>query len=136
MRKQEKKIVIPCCNTYEFLQLEEIIRLEGLQNYTKIFTTSNKVIVSTTNIGFYKETLVNHGFFCCHKSHLVNERHILRYHKEGKLELLDHSKVPVSRRKRQEFLEEVVKKYSLNQNNEKKTILAAIPMQQVQNYMS
>jgi two-component system LytT family response regulator len=49
-----------------------------------------------------------YGFFSIHKSHLVNIRQITRYLKNGVVEMSDGSEVPVSRRKREEFVEKVV----------------------------
>jgi len=53
------------------------------------------------------------GFYCCHKSHLINENYILRYHKEGFVEMKDGSTVPLSRRRKDEFINQVLKKYDM-----------------------
>jgi len=132
MNNQIDKIVIPCCHTYEFLEFEQIIRFEGLQNYTRVFIKDGRSIVSTTNIGYYKTNLTDQGFFCCHKSHLVNEQHIVRYHKEGTIELTDFSMVPVSRRKKQIFIDRVLEKYSITERKEAKLLSASLSMQPLQ----
>jgi len=100
MHLQNKKITIPCSRTFEFIRLQDIIRFEGLQNYTKVFLKDGQSLISTNNIGVYKKQLTTLGFYCCHKSHLINEAHIARYHKDGIVQLSDDSSVPVSRRKR------------------------------------
>lgn len=134
MNKQSSKIVIPCCDSYEFIELSNIIRFEGLQNYTKVYIIGSKPVVSSTNIGYFKTSLQNQGFFCCHKSHLVNEKHILRYLKSGLLELSDDSSVPVSRRKRPVFLAAILEKFSPQQDKDKdgEPVLVKMPIQELQ----
>lgn len=113
MREQQNKIVIPCTNSFEFISLHDIIRCEGLQNNTRVYLTSGEQLISTTNIGSYKLSLGEHGFFCCHKSHIINKHRIKRYYKNGKIELDDNSLVPVSRRKRDEFFLKIINKLNV-----------------------
>lgn len=109
MNTTDFKIMIPCQKTLDFVLLEQIIRCEGLQNYTRIFLGNGKSIISSCNIGVYKKALSKFDFFSCHKSHLINKKHILRYHKDGKVEMTDASLVPVSRRKKGDFYKEITK---------------------------
>ena len=114
IRSQNIKVVIPCCKSYEFILLKDIVRCEGLQNYTKIFLTNGASIVSSQTIGIYKTALEGYNFFNCHKSHLINNNHIIRYHKDGEVEMLDASKIPVARRRKEAFFEQVIDFLSLN----------------------
>jgi len=109
-----KRIAIFTHTTIEFIQLDQIVRFEGLQNYTRVFLTSEEMLVSTEGIGFYKSNLKNQCFFSCHKSHCVNEAHVVRFHKEGHLEMSDTSTVPLSRRKREAFYTLVEERYRIN----------------------
>ena len=68
-----------------------------------------KVIVSSYNIGVYKDMLISYGFYACHKSHLINQTHIVKYDSDNTVLLSDNSSVPVSRRKKEEFFEKFVK---------------------------
>ncbi|MDF1699423.1 MAG: LytTR family DNA-binding domain-containing protein [Saprospiraceae bacterium] len=106
---QNTKIAIPGSQAYEFVKIEHIIRCEGWQKYTKIFLTEGNVIVSSYNIGVFREMLENYDFFSTHKSHLINKNHITRYLKDGTVVMSDGSSAPVSRRKKEEFMEQVVK---------------------------
>ena len=99
------KILIHTAKTIELVSVEALIRIEAMQNYAKVFVHDSKVMVSTKNLKFYKDLLKNHSFFQCHKSHFINVRKILRYHKEGTVEMQDGSAVPISRRQRDPFLE-------------------------------
>lgn len=103
MNDQNFKLVVPGSKTLDFVILCEIIRCEGLQNYTRIHLKNGNSIISSSNIGVFKSALSHLRFFCTHKSHLINLDHISRYHKAGQVEMIDKSFVPISRRKKEEF---------------------------------
>ena len=106
---QNTKIAIPGSQAYEFVKIESIIRLEGWQKYTKIHLASGDVIVSSYNIGVFRDMLEAYDFFSTHKSHLINKNHITRYLKDGTVIMSDGSNAPVSRRKKEEFMDQVVR---------------------------
>lgn len=106
---QNTKVAIPGANAYEFVKIEDIIRCEGWQKYTKIFLKDGNVIVSSYNLGVFRDMLESYGFFSTHKSHLVNNSHITRYLKDGTVVLSDGSNAPVARRRKEDFMEQVVK---------------------------
>ncbi len=111
---QETKLAIPGANAYDFVKISDIIRCEGWQKYTKIYLTDGSCIVSSYNIGMFKNMLEGYAFFSTHKSHLINTKLIIRYLKEGTVVMSDDSNVPVSRRKRDEFTDQVLKGFLLN----------------------
>jgi two-component system, LytTR family, response regulator len=100
-------IAIPTLEGMEFLRPEEIIRCEGLQKYTLIITKEAKDLISSHNIGEFSKLLLPHGFFSTHKSHLVNLRYIRKLSNEGDISLRDGSHVPLSRRRRRAFLDQI-----------------------------
>jgi len=110
-RKEAIKMVIPCCQTYNFVKIREIIRCEGMQNYCRVYLTSGEVLTSTNSLGHFKRTLQEYGFVSCHRSHLVNKREIIKYYKDGSVELSDQSSVPVSRRTKESFLNDIMEDY-------------------------
>jgi len=110
---QSTKITIPGTNAYEFVEISEIIRCEGWQKYSRIHLKSGAVIVSSYNIGVFKEMLESYDFFSTHKSHLINKKHISKYQKDGTLVMSDGSQVPVARRRKEDFMSQVVKFVSI-----------------------
>lgn len=108
--EQETKIAIPGANTYDFIKVGQIIRCEGWQKYTRIHLTDGSCIVSSYNIGVFKDMLEGFDFYLTHKSHLINIRLITRYIKEGTVVMEDGSEVPIARRKRDDFLASVVQR--------------------------
>lgn len=106
--EQETKVAIPGANTYDFIKVGQIVRCEGWQKYTRIHLLDGSCIVSSYNIGVFKEMLEGYGFYTTHKSHLINTSLITRYMKEGTVVMDDGAEVPVARRKRDAFFANVV----------------------------
>jgi two-component system LytT family response regulator len=100
-----KLIGIPTMEGIEFLYAHEIVRCEGLQKCTRIVSTRKNNMVSAHNIGEFRKMLEGYGFFSCHKSHLINLMHVNKYTREGFVFLIDNTAVPLARRKRLEFLQ-------------------------------
>ncbi len=109
---QDTKIAIPGVTSYDFVLIKDIIRCEGWQKYTKIFFTNGDCITSSYNLGVYRDMLISYDFFSCHKSHLINKKHIKKYLKEGIIIMSDDSNVPVARRKKEEFISEVMANFT------------------------
>ncbi len=100
-------IGIPTIDGYEFLVVKDIIRCEGLQKCTRVITKDRSDIISSYNIGEFKKKLEDFGFFSPHKSHLISLSKVRKYHKEGTITLSDQSTVPVSRRRKTDFLNQL-----------------------------
>ncbi len=111
---QNTKVAIPGANAYEFVKVADIIRCEGWQKYTKIHLADGEVIVSSYNLGVFRDMLESYDFFSTHKSHLINNSHIRRYLKDGTIIFSDGSNAPVARRRKEEFMEQVIKHLSLH----------------------
>ncbi|MCO6490916.1 MAG: LytTR family transcriptional regulator DNA-binding domain-containing protein [Phaeodactylibacter sp.] len=103
-RLQKTPIGIPTIEGYEFLAVNEILRCEGLQKYTRVIARGKTDIVSSYNLGEFRNLLEPYGFFAPHRSHLINLRHIRKYHKEGSIYMEDGVCVPVAKRMKKEFL--------------------------------
>ncbi len=104
----DKLIGIPTLEGFDFIAVKEIIRCEGLQKCTRIVTTSKTDIISSYNIGEFRKLLEPYFFFSPHKSHLINLAFLKKYKREGTIMLRDNACIPVSKRKKSEFLELVI----------------------------
>ncbi len=108
--KEEKhleRIVLHSADAVTFVKPSEIIRCESLDNYTKFFLTSRESILISKNIKHYETLLSGFGFYRVHRSHLVNTAFVKEFHKRdgGYIILKNGKDLPLSRRKRTEFLE-------------------------------
>lgn len=99
------RVAIPGSSAYEFVAIDSLIRCEGWQKYTRIILTSGEVIVSSYNLGVFKDMLSSFNFISTHKSHLINKNHIRRYLKEGEVVMSNGDKVPVARRRKDDFMD-------------------------------
>lgn len=106
---QKKKIIIPSIEGLEFVKIEDIIHCEGETGYTKIHLKNGKPMLSSNSIGHFNKLFESNDFYLVHKSHLINLSYIDKYLNEGYVILNATIKVPVSRNRRQDFLEQLKK---------------------------
>lgn len=106
--EQVSRVSIPGVNTYDVTEISEIIRCEGEQKYTRVYLSDGRELLSSYNIGVFKQMFEAYEFYSTHKSHLINIHHIHKYRTEGMVIMSDGSEVPVARRKKEEFKEHVL----------------------------
>lgn len=101
------RIALPTEKGYELISVEEILYCEANKEYTNIYRQKGVPFCSSVNLGEYEELLTDYSFFRVHHSYIVNKQHIFSYQKEGGGEIIMDNKtvIPVSRRKKTEFLE-------------------------------
>jgi len=102
-----EKIALPSLNGIEFVRIENIVRCESDNNYTNFYLTSREKIVVSKTLKEFEDMLESKGFFRTHKSHIINLTFLKKYIKgEGGIAVMeDSSEIPVSRRRKEEFLE-------------------------------
>lgn len=100
-----KLVGVPTIEGLEFVNIDHVVRCEGLQKCTLIVTTEKSDVISSYSIGKFAELLRKDGFFPCHRSHLINLKFVKKYTREGYIFFSVSSKpVPLARRRRCEFL--------------------------------
>lgn len=106
---QEKRIGINSLNGINYIKLGEIVRCEAHGNYTFFNLQSGVQELASKPIKEYEVLLEEFSFFRVHKSHLINLLYVKSYLKsEGCSALLnDGTKVPISKNKKDEFLEKM-----------------------------
>jgi len=103
---QFSKITLPTGHAYEIVLIKDIIRCEANDNYTNVYLANGKKFLVSGTLKHYEDLLPSMDFTRVHHSHLINMNHMTRFVKEdgGYAVMSDNSKVEVSRRKREEFL--------------------------------
>ncbi|WP_431132750.1 LytR/AlgR family response regulator transcription factor [Psychroserpens mesophilus] len=101
---QNKKIVIPSQEGLEFVKMADILLFEGNNGYTNIHFMNRKPILSSYSIGYFNNLLENQSFYLIHKSYVINLSYIEKYLNEGYVIMPNNHKLPVSRSRRQDFL--------------------------------
>lgn len=99
------KITIPVQKGFEVLAVENILYCQADDNYTNIYLTDGKKLVSKT-LKYFEEILKPSGFARVHKSYLVNVNAIVEYRKGkgGSVVLNTGKEVLVSPSKKKELL--------------------------------
>jgi len=100
------KIAISTMEGIIFIPVKEIVRVESLNNYSKLYLITGKNIVASKTLKLIEEMLMHYRFFRPHKSHLVNLEYITKYVRGegGMIIMADGSEVDVSRQRKQDFL--------------------------------
>lgn len=101
------KIAVPTLSGYTFIGLKNITRLEANQKYTTIYSNDGPV-VSSRNLGYFVDILNDKGFVVTHKSHMINIEYIDTFDKDGVITMKDSTNIPLSRRRRKEFMERFI----------------------------
>lgn len=100
------KLALPTSNGIEFFPPQDIIRCEGMSNYTKFFLSNHPPIITSKTIKEYEEILLPHQFVRVHKSHLINAKYVKCYQAQNSNIIMnDGSQIEVSRRRKREALE-------------------------------
>lgn len=100
------KIAISAADGLLFFNIADIIHLEAQSNYTAIHFSNRPVLLASRTLKDFEELLPPELFFRSHHSRIVNLRYIKRYIRGdgGQIEMLNGDHVPVSRRKKENFL--------------------------------
>lgn len=101
------KIVIPAMDSFEFLSKKDIWLCESDGNYSNIYLSDGRKILSTLTLKKLEEILTERNFFRVHKSYIININAIKKISKtENGLILLENNlEVPIARRRREEFFQ-------------------------------
>ena len=106
------KIALPTQKGYILIQLNTIVYCQAESNYCKIFCNNKKEFLVSKTLKYVEELLDNELFIRIHKSFLVNLNYVAGYDKTNdlKVTLLNGMQLPVSVRKKEQFLNAILKK--------------------------
>jgi two-component system, LytTR family, response regulator len=94
-----KTLLLPTNKGKEYIGFNEILRIEALSNYSKIFFVNGKTIVVAKILQWFEDKMCHTGFVRVHRSHLINIFCIEDYNSSSTIMLNDKSFLPISRRK-------------------------------------
>ena len=105
--QRPKKISLHTLDKIVVVDLDDIVRCQSDNNYTKFFFQDGSKILVTKTLKSFSDMLKNYQFLRVHQSHLVNVKYVKAFIKSdgGYLILKDKNTVPVSVRKRAEVIE-------------------------------
>jgi two-component system LytT family response regulator len=106
-----QKITLPTGNAYEIVNIKDIVRCEADGSYTTFYLSDRRKLMISAGLKHYEELLPETEFIRVHHHHLINMNHVVRFLKEdgGYAIMSDGSKIEISRRKKEAFMEKLNK---------------------------
>jgi two-component system LytT family response regulator len=102
-----KRICVPVMNGFTFIQVSDIVQCQSDINYTNIYFTDRQKLLVAKTLKEFEELLKEYNFYRVHNSHLVNLAYVKEYKKSGFITMTDNSVIPVSTRRKEEFLKKL-----------------------------
>jgi len=100
----ESKLILSLHDSFQVIDLRELLFCESDKGYTTFYCSDNKKYVVSKTIKEFEERLFKNNFIRPHQSFIVNLDYINKYDKSGIIHLKNGKKIPVSSRKREQFL--------------------------------
>lgn len=92
-----------------FINIADILFCEATGSYTTLFLKNKEKLVTSKTLKDFEELLTDHQFFRIHHSYLIHINEISRYIKGdgGTVLMSNGAELPVSKRKKEEFLKKL-----------------------------
>jgi two-component system, LytTR family, response regulator len=106
--KVANKIALSTLAGLQFINLDDLVRVEGEGNYCNFILKGKKKILLSKKLGDAEDILKgNDHFFRAHKSHIINLKFVEKYVRGegGEIIMEDGTSISLSRNKKDEFLE-------------------------------
>jgi two-component system, LytTR family, response regulator len=104
MQAQTNQLAIATADGHFFFATEEIVRLEACSNYTNIYFTNKKKMLTSKVLKDFAAVLEPMGFVRTHRTHLVNRQHIAFVSNTGDIVMKDESTAEISRRMKSQVM--------------------------------
>jgi two-component system, LytTR family, response regulator len=102
-----RKISLPTAMGFEYILIDDIVRIEAQRSYCCFYLSGKRKYLVSRCLNDYHQILGDRKFFRVHNSHLINMKHVKSYARSdgGFVEMSDSSQVPVSRTRKDFFLD-------------------------------
>ena len=104
VENKREHIVLRLQEGYQIIRFEDLMYCQSDKGYTTFYTNDKKSYIASKPIKEFESQLPNDLFVRTHQSYMVNLRFIDKYDKTGYAFLKSGAKIPVSTRKREEFV--------------------------------
>lgn len=106
---------IPGLNKGNVVAAEEIIRVQALSNYSRIYFANGKIATVAKVLHWFQDELPVDMFARVHRSHLVNRMYVsaIKGQRNKSLLLLNGERIAISRRRQMVFSESYRNLYAL-----------------------
>lgn len=107
-----QQIMISNTNTMTFLEVDDIVHIEGSANYSTFYLTNDNPITASKGLKYFESILPADCFFRSHQSHLVNVKHIKRISTaDGNIIIFKNKmEAPIAKSRKEGLMEKLVTK--------------------------
>ncbi len=107
MSGDSETLILSLQDSFQVINLPELMFCESDKGYTTFYLSNGKKHLASKSLKEFEEQLTSQYFTRPHQSFIVNLKFIDRYDKSGTIFLKNGAKIPVSSRKKTEFLDEL-----------------------------
>lgn len=104
LENDQDTLILSLQESYQLIDLKELMYCEADKSYTTFYLSNGKKHVASKSLKEFEDQLTNSYFTRPHQSFIVNLNYIDRYDKSGTIHLKNDTKIPVSSRKKSDFL--------------------------------
>ncbi len=98
------KLIVPTFNTLEIIDMVDVVFVMAHESCSKVYLSDGRSFTCTYPFAELVTMLDETFFYRSHKSYMINLLHILRYHRNGHVELTGNELTPLARRRKDEFV--------------------------------
>lgn len=106
---EDSKLILSLHDSFQVIDLNELLFCESDKGYTTFYCANNKKHMVSKTLKEFEERLSKSNFTRPHQSYMVNLNFIDKYDKSGVIYLKNGKKIPVSSRKKEQFLDTFLK---------------------------
>lgn len=105
---QKKQFVLRLSETFQIIRFEDLVYCQSDAGYTTFYLQDKRKFTASKSIKEYEKILPIPIFFRTHQSYIVNMNYVDCYQKSGQLILKDGRNIPVSTRKKEALLKQLL----------------------------
>jgi len=96
------RIYLPTNRGVEIIMLKDIVRIQSISNYSKLYFNNGKTLVVAKVLRWFEEQLHSYQFVRIHRTHLINMNYMQSYNNNDGGQLLLHNgeSIKVAKRKK------------------------------------
>ena len=97
-------VLVPTFRSITIINPDMISHIQAIQNYCRLYKDDGTHILASISFGKTIQLLEPYGFYRCHRSYALKLNKVVKYFKEGQVEIKGKIIIPVARRRRKQFL--------------------------------
>lgn len=101
---EDSKLILSLHDSFQVIDLNELMYCETDKGYTSFYCSDGKKHLVSKTLKEFEEQLTSANFTRPHQSFMVNLKFIDKYDKSGTIHLKNGKKIPVSTRKKEQFV--------------------------------